>query len=115
MILFGINIQEVNASEECILPSPSSYAGVLLGLTSASVQAPALKFITPTPANSSHEHHVLPPQALPLPSHPPLTIISSPVIVLVPQGRSRRLTVMAEQAGGRLVYCHPEAPRVPLR
>ncbi len=104
---------EVTAAAECILPSPSSYARVILGLTAASVLAPALKVFTPL-ANSNRDH-VQPTQASPSPSHPPFIIISSPVNVPVPQCRSRRLAVRAEQAGGRLVYSHTDAPRIFLR
>jgi hypothetical protein len=104
---------EVTVAAECILPSLSSYAGVILGLTAASMLAPALKVLTSL-ANSNSDH-MQPTQALPSPSHPPFTIISSPVIVPVPQRCSRLLAVRAEQAGGRLVYHHTDAPRVFLR
>ncbi len=104
---------EMTAAAECILPSLSSYAGDILGLTSASVLAPALNALNQL-ANSNCDH-VQPTQASPSPSHSPFTIISLPIIVPVPQRRSRRLAVKAEQAGGRLVYSHTDAPRVFLR
>ncbi len=65
---------EATAAAECILPSLSSYAGVILGLTAASVLAPALKTLTPL-ANSNRDH-VQPTQASPPPSHVPFFIIS---------------------------------------
>jgi hypothetical protein len=50
--------------------------------------------------------------ASPSPSHPPFTIISSPVIVPVRQRRSSHLAVRAEQAGSHLVYSYTDAPRI---
>ncbi len=58
---------------------------------------------------------VQPTQALPPPADSSLTIISSPIILTVPQRCSRRLAAKVEQAGGRLVYSHTDTPRVILR
>jgi hypothetical protein len=71
---------EVTAAADCVLPSTSSYAGVVFVLTAASVLVPIFRVY----------HHFL--------------TGLTPVFVPVPQRRSRRLAVRAEQAGGRLVH-----------
>ena len=69
-----------------------------------------------SPANPVSDHgYMQPTQTLSPNVNSPLTIISSPIIPQVPQRCSRRLASKAEQAGGRLVYSHTEAPRVILR
>jgi hypothetical protein len=106
------------AAAERILPLPSSYAGVILGLSSASAPDPQSPrdVIVPS-ANSNHNHLNIQPtvtQVLSPPANSSLTIISSPITSRVPQRCSRRLAAKAEQAGGRLVYSHwhTNAPRV---
>ena len=105
-----------DAAAERILPLPSSYAGVILGLSSASAPDPQSPrdAIVP-PANSNHNLLNIQPtvtQVLSPPANSSLTIISSPITSHVPQRCSRRLAAKAEQAGGRLVYSHTNAPRV---
>jgi hypothetical protein len=109
------------AAAVCILPSPSSYAGVILGLSAASASAPDPQstrhhHVIISPANPVSDHgYMQPTQTLSPNANSPLSIISSPIIPQVPQRCSRRLASKAEQAGGRLVYSHTEAPRVILR
>ena len=110
---------ENNAAER-ILPLPSSYAGVILGLSAASAAAPdpqPTENVNLQPENSNYDHHHdMQPTQTPSPAaNSSLTIISSPIILTVPQRCSRRLAAKAEQAGGRLVYSHTDAPRVILR
>ena len=108
----------MNASEEaaaaCILPMPSSYAGVILGLSAASAPDPqSTRDVIIPPANSNSDHlNMQPTQVLSPPANSSLTKISSPIVSHVPQRGSRRLAAKAEQAGGRLVYSYTDAQRV---
>jgi hypothetical protein len=105
-----------DAAAERILHLPSSYAGVILGLSSASApdqQSPS-NVIVPS-ANSNLNHLNIQPtvtQVLSPPANSSLTIISSPITSRVPQRCSRSLAAKAEKAGGSLVYSHTDAPRI---
>jgi hypothetical protein len=111
-----------DTAAERILPSPSSYAGVILGLSESSAialdQQSTSKAIF-LPANSNCDHHDMQPTQATSPAQPAakssFKIISPPIILTVPQRCSRRLAAKAEQAGGRLVYSHTNAPLVILR
>jgi hypothetical protein len=106
-----------DTAAECILPLPSSYAGVSLGLSAASAPEPqSTRNVIIRPANSNCDHRDMQPtQALSPPANSSFTTISSPIILTVPQRCSHRSAAKAEQAGGRLVYSHTDAPRVILR
>ncbi len=71
---------------ECILPLPSSYAGVILGLSAASTpkQQYTCNVIIP-PANSNCDLRYIKAHSSIVPANPSLTIISSPIILTVPQ------------------------------
>ncbi len=89
-----------DAAAERILPLPSSYVGVILGLSSASAPDPQSprNVIVPS-ANSNRNHLNIQPtvtQVLSPPANSSLTIISSPITSRVPQRCSRRLAAKAE-------------------
>jgi hypothetical protein len=113
------DLESEDAAAERIPPSPSSYAGVLLGLSAAAASAPvqqSMHNVIPPPASSIRDLQIMQPiQVLSPPAKSSLIVIPSPIIPPVPQRCSRRLAVKAEQAGGRLVYSHTDAPRVILR
>ena len=91
------------AAAENIPPSPLSYAGVLLGLLPLpDVPAAAV----PSPAKSN----LTTPPSSPSPSSSQCVVPNH-----APQRHSRRLANQAELAGGRKVYSHTLAPRIPLR
>ncbi len=104
------------AAAERILPLQSSYAGAILGLSSASTPDPQSPRNVIVPSAKSNRNHLnIQPtatQVLSPPANSSLTIISSPITSRVPQRCSRRLAAKAEQPGGRLVYSHTDAPRV---
>jgi hypothetical protein len=114
--------QSEDTAAESILPLPSTYPGVILGHSAASApeQQSTRNIIIP-PANSNCDlRDIQPTQALSPPAtNSSLTIISSLIILTVPQQCSRRLAAKAEEAGGRLlrrlVYSHTDAPLVILR
>jgi hypothetical protein len=109
------------AAAECVLPLPSSYAGVILWLSAAAAsaldpQSTRHHDVIISPANPNRDHRYMQPTQTRSPNaNSSLTIISSPIIPYVPQRCCRRLAAKAEQAGGRLVYSHTEAPSVILR
>ena len=108
--------QQEHAAAMRTLPSPSSYAGVLLGLLpppspdAATVVVPS----TPSPAKPKQTNHTL-PQMTSEPTSSPSPLKPSFVPIHAPQRRSHRLANQAELAGGRKVYSHSQAPRIPLR
>ena len=114
--------QLAQAAAENILPSPSSYAGVLLGL-SPLPDAPAPVVPGPAYPSESTESSVEPnpktPPPLPLTLEnalPPSPCPSQSVAPNhAPRRHSSRLANQAELAGGRKVYSHTTAPRIPLR
>ncbi len=103
--------EDSDTAAERILPSPSSYAGVILGLSESSAnaldqQSTQASNAIIVPANSNCDHHDIMMQ--PTPSHATspaakssFKIISPPIILTVPHRYSRRLAAKAEQAGGR--------------
>ncbi len=106
-----------DTAAERILPSLSSYAGVILGLSSANAldqQSASNAIILLAISNCDH-HGMQPTQATSPAANSSFKIISPPIILTVPQRCSRRLAAKAEQAGDRLVYSHTDAPRVILR
>ncbi len=105
------------AAAENILPSPLSYAGVLLGLLSlpdSPSPAPAASAL-PLPTQADHTIPQSPQMTKVTPTSSPPS--SSPIVASnhAPQRYSRRLANQAELAGGRKVYSHTLAPRIPLR
>ena len=108
--------QLAQAAAENILPSPLSYAGVLLGLLPRpdhDVPAAAVP-ATPSPAKSNLTTP-LPQLTFVTPSSPSPSSSLCVVPNHAPQRHSRRLANQAELAGGRKVYSHTLAPRIPLR
>ena len=108
--------QLAQAAAENILPSPLSYAGVLLGLLPLpdhDVPAAAVPAI-PSPAKSNLTTPLL-QLTFVTPSSPSPSSSLCVVPNHAPQRHSRRLANQAELAGGRKVYSHTLAPRIPLR
>ena len=106
--------QQAHAVAMRTLPSPSSYAGVLLGLLpppspdAATAVVPSI----PSPAKPKQTKHTL-PQMTSEPTSSPSPLKPSFVPIHAPQRRSHRLANQAELAGGRKVYSHSQAPRTP--
>ena len=107
--------QLAQAAAENTLPSPLSYAGVLLGLLALpDAPTPVIPTI-PSPAKSN-PLLPQPTKVTPLPPSPPSESSSQCVVPNhAPLRYSRRLANQAELAGGRKVYSHTLAPRIPLR
>ena len=101
------------AAAQRTLPPPLSYAGVLLGLLPSPDAPTPVAPSSPPPANQ------IIPLIMPQTTHSttPSPSPSSPILVPnhAPQRCSRRLANQAELAGGRKVYSHTQAPRIPLR
>ena len=97
-----LNMLYMHAAAMRTLPSPSSYAGVLLGILpppspdAATVVVPS----TPSPAKPTQTNHTL-PQMTSDPTSSPSPLKPSFVPIHAPQRRSHRLANQAELAGGR--------------
>jgi len=102
------------AAAEQTLPPPLSCAGVLLGLLSSpDTPSPVFPAI-PSPAKPNLTNSLM-PQMIPATTSPPLPLSTILVPCHAPQRCSRRLADQAERAGGRKMYSHTQAPRIPLR